>query len=381
MDAFLASQRDAYPDLSERYNEFSALHGRRLWHQLTEKLLEFSLDPACSRGDNLLQLYEMFIAEFEARVDQLQLARIAVQASKQYPAGDVETAVEFLGRFLEKSERMGEAAHLVLLMGVATLRLAAGDHGTCKELLHEGKTICDSIDGAEPVVYASYHRASAEYHRVKGPASAFYQSALNFLAYTPLTSLAPDEAHALAVDMALGALVGENVYNFGEVVQFDVLKTLKDTDDAWLGELLEALNHGNVDAFNGIIAANETAYGSQPALVTGTDLLKKKVSLLCLMEMASASDPSDRTLAFGDIAAETQLALDQVEWLLMEAMCIGLVKGAIDEVDQVVHITYVRPRVLDVTQLGGLKGKVDAWAAKTKSAKEFIEDNTGELFS
>lgn len=327
------------------------------------------------------QLYELFISEFEARIDQLQLARIAVQAAKQYPTGDVDAAVAFLTKFLEKRERTGEPAYLVLLMGVAMLRLAAGDAAACKELLREGKTVCDSIDGAEPVVYASFHRASAEYHRVKGPAAAFYQSALNFLAYTPLASLAAEEAHSLAVDMALGALVGEGVYNFGEVVQYDVLKTLNDTDDAWLGHLLEALHHGDVDAFNDIIAANEAAYASQPALVTGSDLLKKKVSLLCLMEMASKADASDRTLAFGDIAAATQLAVDQVEWLLMEAMCLELIKGSIDEVDQVVRVSYVRPRVLDPSQVAGVKEKIDSWAAKTKSAKEFIEDNTGELFS
>mmetsp|Transcript_10878 Transcript_10878/g.37897 ORF Transcript_10878/g.37897 Transcript_10878/m.37897 type:complete len:382 (-) Transcript_10878:445-1590(-) len=381
MEAFLSSQRDAYPDLADRYAEFADLHSRRLWHQLSEKLVLFAEDAGASRGDNLLQLYELFVSEFEARIDQLFLARIVVAAARQYPTGDVEAAVAFLGRFLEKRERLGDAAYLVTLMGVANLRLAAGDHAACKTLLHEGKEINDALDGAEPIVYASFHRTSAEYHRVKGPASAFYQSALNFLAYTPLSSLAPDEAHALAVDMALGALVGEGVYNFGEVVQFDVLSVLKGTDDAWLGELLEALHHGDVDAFNGIVAANEAAYSSQPALVTGNDLLKKKVSLLCLMEMASTADPSDRSLSFAAIAGATQLSLDQVEWLLMEAMCLGLVKGSIDEVDQVVHVTYVRPRVLDPTQVAGVKDKVDAWAAKTKAAKEFIEDNTGDLFT
>lgn len=37
----------------------------RLWHQLTLKLERFVKDPDLSKGENLVQLYQNFIASFE----------------------------------------------------------------------------------------------------------------------------------------------------------------------------------------------------------------------------------------------------------------------------------------------------------------------------
>lgn len=355
---------------------------------MTEKLVAFVRTAGASRGDNFRQLYDNFVSEFESRVDQLQLAIIAVAAAAQLAptrppvAAEVAEAEAFIVAFKEKKERLGDPAYVVVLMAHATLRLNGFDDADgCKTMLEEGKKLLDGFDGADPVVYSSVYRASSEFHKMRGPASSFYDAALRFLAYTPLDTLPAEERHVLAQDMALAALVGENVYNFGEVVQHPVLASLTGTPEAWLGQLLEALHRGDIDAFNATVAANRAAYRAQPALVANEELTKKKVSLLCVMEMAAAADPSDRTISFGDIARATRLETVQVEWLLMEAMQLGLIKGSIDEIDQTVTVTYVKPRVLDMTQLAKLKDKIDTWHTKTKATRDFIEDNTGELFT
>ena len=41
----------------------------------------------------------------------------------------------------------------------------------------------------------------------------------------------------------------------------------------------------------------------------------------------------------------------QVEFLVMKALSLGLVKGTIDEVKQLVNMTWVQPRVLDLSQV------------------------------
>lgn len=63
----------------------------------------------------------------------------------------------------------------------------------------------------------------------------------------------------------------------------------------------------------------------------------------------------------------------------MRAMSLGLVKGCIDEVDQVVEITYVKPRVLDRGQIGQLKEKLHGWAGKVLETRNLLENNTAEL--
>ena len=48
-----------------------------------------------------------------------------------------------------------------------------------------------------------------------------------FLAYTSMDDLTPTYRFELATDMALAALSGENIYNFGEVLATPILASLK----------------------------------------------------------------------------------------------------------------------------------------------------------
>jgi 26S proteasome regulatory subunit N9 len=52
---------------------------------------------------------------------------------------------------------------------------------------------------------------------------------------------------------------------------------------------------------------------------------------------------SESLLHFKEISDATQVGLDEVEMLLMKAMSIGLLKGIIDEVDQTLRVTWVKP--------------------------------------
>ncbi len=51
--------------------------------------------------------------------------------------------------------------------------------------------------------------------QLRGPAHLYYDAALQYLAHTALEELSEQERAVLAVDIALAALVGEGVYNFG----------------------------------------------------------------------------------------------------------------------------------------------------------------------
>lgn len=88
----------------------------------------------------------------------------------------------------------------------------------------------------------------------------------------------------------------------------------------------------------------------QPALVALEGTIKEKVTLVCVMELASQRPAAERSVSFVDIAAATRLPVDQVEWVLMRAMSLGLIRGSMDEVDQIVHISYIKVSPRD-TQL------------------------------
>ncbi len=65
----------------------------------------------------------------------------------------------------------------------------------------------------------------------------------------------------------------------------------------------------------------------------------------------------------------------------MRAFSLGLLKGKIDQVEGVVHVTFIKPRVLDKAQIAVLKEKVEAWRQKTATALVFMEEQTAELLS
>ena len=48
----------------------------------------------------------------------------------------------------------------------------------------------------------------------------------------------------------------------------------------------------------------------------------------------------------------------------MRAMSLGLIKGTINQVDQVVNVTWVQPKVLDKVQIGQLVNQIDSWTEK-----------------
>lgn len=79
---FLAEQRDAAPeDLQSLVLEFEDLWERKLWHQLTNKLLDFFNDPRSA--PQRLAFYQTFILKFADKINQLKLVDLALKAATQ----------------------------------------------------------------------------------------------------------------------------------------------------------------------------------------------------------------------------------------------------------------------------------------------------------
>ncbi|CAE7350835.1 RPN9B [Symbiodinium sp. KB8] len=386
---FLETQAALHPELEAEYFEFRKLFNRKLWHQLTVALVEFTGSPQNSKGQNFLELYEGFVTKFAHRLNQLELTRVTVAASSQLTpstppsATELQAGVEFLDKAREKRGEIGEEAWIVLSMESAALRMAGGGGGLTegKELMEEAKGALEALASAAPLVHSTAYRVAAEYHKRVGPAEAFFTNALLFLSHTPQASLPPAVAADWAASLAMAALVGKDVFNFGEIVEHPILAALEGTPDAWLTDLLVAFQTGDIDSFNALVSDNTEAFHANAALQQGQQTMKEKLTLLCVMELAANLPASQRTIPFATIAEATRLGLEQVEWLLMRGISLGLIKATMDEVAQTVSITYVRPRVLHQPQIAALQGKVADWAARVKTTLVSVEEQTGELFT
>ena len=236
-------------------------------------------------------------------------------------------------------------------------------------------------DGEDPIVAGTFYRVSSEYYKLRGPAQRFYETALLYLGYANITSLSKDAQIAIATDIAMAALIGDGVYNFGEVNAQPVLLALQNTSYQWLYDLLITFQNGNINEFYKVIKNNQNNFDQQKALVGAYDKIVEKIKLLAFMELSARRSATDRSISFNDIAKETQVTNDKVELLIMRAISLGLIKGHIDEIDQVVHVSFVKPRVLDKTQITVLREKINEWTNKANTALTFMEEHTKDILS
>nr|CAB3495137.1 unnamed protein product [Digitaria exilis] len=415
---FVEAQRQARPDLADWYADLADLYQRKLWHQLTLKLDQFLqlqaaqvrllllllllllLSPRVRKvsessvsfmtlmppffpqtGDTIIQLYNNFITDFETKINLLKLAHFAVIASRQYP--DKDAAITFLEGVITKLRETRESRInepiLYVKMQIAAINLEKGNQKECKNLLEEGKTTLDSMTDVDPTVHASFYWISSQYHKARQEFAEFYKNALLYLAYTTVESLSESFKLDLAFDLSLAALLGDNIYNFGELLAHPIINSLIGTKVEWVYHMLQAFNTGNLALYQELCRVHNAALTAQPALVQNERKLLEKINILCLMEIIFSRPSEDRTIPLSVIAERTKLSISDVEYLLMKSLSVHLIEGIIDEVDSTVHVSWVQPRVLGIPQVKALRERLDAWVGKVHTTLLSVEAETPDL--
>jgi 26S proteasome regulatory subunit N9 len=103
-----------------------------------------------------------------------------------------------------------------------------------------------------------------------------------YLSFVSSDSLPEEFKARLAVDLSLAALLGDEVYSFGQLLQHPIINTLQGGQFAWLHELLEAFNSGNIHTYDELCAKYSSALNAQPALVANERRLREKITIMCV---------------------------------------------------------------------------------------------------
>jgi len=376
---FLEAQATKAPALAGELAQMSDLFQRKLWHQLTMLLESFA--AAEGAGPLLQPLYETFVVDFKHKINKLALARLQVVVAKQMD--DIAQQTFFCTTAAEEASKDDRQARSFLLCELARMQLEAGQVDESKALLEDAATYIESAAGLDIAVQASYYRAWAAFYKIRGPAAEFYKHALLLLAYAPLSSMATDEALTISFDLGIAALVGEGLYNFGELLEHPVVATLEQTEFAWLADLLRAFNAGDIAQYESLVMSHHAKLEQQPALLANTTFLKEKITLMCLTEtLFQRIGPSgERTITFDAIAAASNLPVDQVELLIMRALSLKLIRGLLDQVDGTLRVTWVQPRVLQTAQIALMKERLQTWTGTVNKTLLFLENETPEFSS
>jgi len=347
-----------------------------LWYQLSEKLLELNDIPFFGTGDHLLNLYNNFVNKIAKRIPPLDLVLLAITASTQIT--DVNGSLGFLDG-VSKVVAGDEQAAVLVRMEMVRCNLRANKPAEAQSLLEDGKKRMDDYMGImKALIHSHFYHASLLYAKSQGKHVEYYKNALLYLTYTPLTSIPQSEQLNLGKDISLAALLGETIYNFGELLQQPILKLLSSSNNqwSWLPELLLVFNRGDVEKFNSLVSDKKVF---EPILTKHGDFLNEKIKIMAFMDMVLGRDAGKRKIEFKEISKRCDLKLNDVELMVMRAFSLKVVRGIIDQVDQSVRVKWVQPRVLETQQISVIRDRLKNWSKEIDETARYLEINAPEL--
>ncbi|PWN40583.1 hypothetical protein IE81DRAFT_217836 [Ceraceosorus guamensis] len=375
---YLQSQAtSASSSLRPLYARFPQLYEKKLWYQLTVAVEEFLNSKDSDAGTLRIDLYDKFVRGFSDKINQGRLVGIAVKAARQL--SDPAAANAFLSPLLPIVDTPStQEAHVRAVMECAHFHLLQGQLQATKDSMDKCSKILDSLDAVDTETHAAYYRVSGDYYKAKADYAPYYRSSLLYLACVDIhMDLTLEERVERAHDLSISALLGDTIYNFGELLLHPILGDLESTPHAYLASLLNAFNSGSIGHFESLLPKlhNETI------LKQNEPFLRQKICLMALIESIFKRANDQRTLPFDTIAQETRLPSSEVEHLVMKALSLKLIKGTLDQHAQLAHVTWVQPRVLDKAQIKALQERLDAWCQRVSQTAEFVKTETPELFA
>lgn len=382
IDTVLTTLRmEADPELAPLFLEFEQLYEPKLWHQLTQRLKVLFEDPKSS--SIRLRLYSNFVTKFYDKINQLSVVEFLLQSLKHHE--DLDESLKLLTDLQESFKQIDEKKQrndglkdhengcLLIEIEVARIYLAKNELVKSRDLLDELEKTLDIRDAVPLKVTNAFYSVNAEYYRLKKDFNSFYYTSLLYLSTIPPHEKQPeentDEYKELAYNLSLAALLGDKIYNFGELLHHPIMRSITDdVDYNWLFELLSALTVGDFDKFERLV---DIQIPKVPILHENECFLKQKICLMTLVE--SVFVKNIRTLSFDDIATATHMPKDNIEHLVMRAISLNLIKGSIDQVNELVSVTWVQPRIINNEQIDRMKDKLVEWRQEVSALGEKID--------
>ncbi|KAJ1342993.1 hypothetical protein BSLG_002418 [Batrachochytrium salamandrivorans] len=215
MTLWLTQQRTAMPaDLKTHYSTFADLYDRKYAFPDTSTSVASTVLPSCcishaNGGDVSASLLSfpllcllpptIIICDFEKKINPISLVRFLTNAARQLK--DPKDALKFLDTQAEKLQDPAtgsKEAFVLATMEAAHYRQMTGDLDGCKKSIDASEKLLDDLPSTEPVINAALSR--------------FRQ-----LLQVSLDDLSVQEKQERAYELSMSALLGENLYNFGEL--------------------------------------------------------------------------------------------------------------------------------------------------------------------
>lgn len=388
-------QETEAPEILELSYQLEDFYERKLWNQLTLALQQFYETPANQNGPLRAKLFDLFVSKCHNKLNYLRVIDFLLLsfpepqeclAKLQQLQADIvaELGKRYSLRRLDDPESQinGDEA-------VVYIRLQIARHALLLADLSSAELILDSIsekfettlqNDYTSQINAAFYLTKCQYYKYYENYNLFYTNGLLYL--SSVEGAMSDEQRVLfCYDLCIAALLGDKIYNFGELILHDILQSISDLQNAyfWLYNLILNLNCGNLAEFNRWL--NQDAQSKSPQVWSHRDFLHQKIVIMALLELILSKLTPDKTLLFQEISSATGISLDDVEFSIIKCFSLGLIKGHINQLQQTLVVTWLQPRVLNLDQVKNLYSRLVDWNSKVDGLSKEVYSSGGNLWA
>ncbi|KAI3387605.1 hypothetical protein SNEBB_000170 [Seison nebaliae] len=361
---------------SQLWKDIKDSYQNKLWHQLMVLVKTLILGDLPKDFD-YMKFYNNFLSSFDHRINPVVMMEIVAPVIKNFDEkGDNGDIFSFITG-LKKKVKENSTAQIICDTMTLNGLIQKKRFSELKNTLPEIEDKLNDINGVT-LAHTKFYETAASFYMSQGMHGEFYTSTLRYLGSVDIDILPEADKKIKAFNLCLAALVAENVYNFGEVLQHPILDSLKGTRHMWIVELLQAFNRGDREKCKEL----HEQWNKQPDLRSAESKLQQKLAIMILMEMVFERNHKGYHLTYDEVKDRTKLKTDnEIELLVMKAISYELIKGHIIQQDRLFYLNWVQPRVLDELQIAGIINHLTAWQSEVSDLITNIDTNAEEILT
>lgn len=366
----LLVERTNHPEVDQLLSRIQKDYKERLWSDFGLKLVELLYTH---RGFNAQKIIRAVNKELITNVDiYVQLEIIDIFLSRD--TSSLENKLKVLNDFTHLVEK-NETAKVYLSLITAKHLLLENDVEQAMTKLEETEKELNKLRNYPKIMYSVLNFIKSSYYWRKKDMLNFTKAAHQFLAYTDRNKISSEEQFEISERVVIASLISDSILNFGDILENNLLSCLASLENKRaLWNLVEIFNRGRVDDFTRFIDTHGNQLSALPLISTNIAKLDRKIRVIALYDAIFFSENSfnKQHISYREIADIAKIDMPQVEKLLVHVLSIELIKGSINEPQEVFLITELKPRDLDKERLGQLRDKYRNWQSSVTQTLQFI---------
>lgn len=381
---------------AEIIEQVSVEYERRHWHEMSVCLLEAVKDPMVL--EVAYELHSNVLVPVRADISPIAYVKL-VRSVCFSPKSSLSKALELVegatASLIAQGAKQGEYAAMCIRAQLLledtrpedTLLASTPNSApyTARKLLEEVEKFLQPLQmhEVEPVLLALLYKARGRDYELRKMYTKFYKNAFDIVTYAEKAEMAILESEMLSLSFKamVAALLSEEIFNFGKLLNTRPFESAlaNSPEHRWGLQLMHLCNDGDVAGFEQFTKEHAHSLNSVSELAASAPALLKKARLMALLHLVFYTPFDQRTFTFLTIAQRCRVSEDEAEQLLLAALAQGIVKGKIDGLGKEVHITWVEPRVLSLTEVKELAAHVAAWRERALKVSSFVTEKSASI--